>query len=86
MNRFIALTAFIARQPCDGTLGQSATTSAFNRFIEAKPHTPVYTMHKVRKSRYSCSGSSLNPRLIATGVLCGKIDCPKFVEVSEAFT
>jgi putative DNA methylase len=30
----------------DGTLGQSAASSAFNRLLEAKPHTPVYTMHK----------------------------------------
>jgi putative DNA methylase len=27
-------------------LGRSATSSAFNRILEAKPHTPVYTMHK----------------------------------------
>ena len=27
-------------------LGQLVTTSAFSRVIEAKPHTPVYTMHK----------------------------------------
>jgi SAM-dependent methyltransferase len=27
-------------------LGQSVTVSAFNRILEAQPHTPVYTMHK----------------------------------------
>ena len=31
---------------CDGTLEQLSATPAFKRVVDAKPHTPVYTMHK----------------------------------------
>lgn len=37
---------FLVRQQCDDVLSQLATKTAFNRVIVAKPHTPVYTMHK----------------------------------------
>jgi hypothetical protein len=37
---------FLVRKRRDGVLSQLATKTAFNRVIVAKPHTPVYTMHK----------------------------------------